>query len=146
MERGIRFAVEEGATVPRRATDGAAGYDVSASESCQVIPHEIVMVPTGVHVEVPYGYVGLLVARSSLAVKHSLMMANSVGVIDSDYRGQVYVPLINVGDTFQEIVMGTRIAQLMFVPTLMRDVEVVEPDKLTTTERGDGGFGSTGEA
>lgn len=101
------------------------------------------MVPTGVHVAIPMGYVGLLFIRSSIAVKRHLTLSNACGVIDSDYRGAVGVPIVNMSAlTDPWVFHNERIAQLVIVPCYMG--APVEVESLGTTERGEGGFGSTG--
>jgi len=138
------------AFVPTRATDGSAGFDLYACEN--VVPHriefgvepvgfKIYKVPLGVAVEIPKGQVGLLVLRSSLGLQ-GWSVPNGVGVIDSDYRGEIHA-LIGTPFTGRELMCGARIAQLVVVPCEMSPVELV--DELSETKRGAGGFGSTGE-
>lgn len=106
-------------------------------------PHETVMIPTGIAIAVPTGYMGCIYARSGLASKKSLAPINCVGIIDSDFRGEVKVALHNHGDEIQILDVGDRIAQLVIQPISLCQTEVV--DELDETDRGAGGFGSSGE-
>lgn len=123
----------------------AAGYDLSAciEEPITVWPGTTQMVGTGLSVEIPIGYFGAIFARSGLASKKGLRPANCVGVCDADYRGEYIVALHNDSKIPQTINPGDRIAQLVIMPTMA--VDMVLSDKLSETERGEGGFGSTGE-
>lgn len=133
------------AQLPTYGTPEAAGADLYAclEESLVVEPGETVFVPTGLALEVPKGCAGLVYARSGLACKQGLAPANKVGVIDSDYRGEIRVVLHNHGKTPQTISHGQRIAQLIITPVLTPAYE--EAEELTDTGRGSGGFGSTGK-
>ena len=133
------------AQLPTYGTPEAAGADLYAclEESLVVEPGETVFVPTGLALEVPRGCAGLVYARSGLACKQGLAPANKVGVIDSDYRGEIRVVLHNHGKTPQTISHGQRIAQLIITPVLTPAYE--EAEELTDTGRGSGGFGSTGK-
>lgn len=124
-----------------RATEGSAGFDLPASAEAWVKPGQIVMVGTGVRVAIPKGHVGLVFIRSSVG-KHGVTLSNSVGVIDSDYRGEIKLSLVNNGPTTHHIYAGSFIAQLVVVPFVG---EAVQADTLDATARGEGGFGSTGE-
>ncbi len=138
--------LNENAKTPARATEGSAGADLYAVCDCECVeiqPHETVLIHTGLAFEIPDGFVGLVFARSSLGTKRGLAPANKVGVIDSDYRGEVMVSLHNHTQRVQKIDNGERIAQLVIVPFLKADF--VESDELDDTERGAGGFGSTGK-
>lgn len=134
------------AHIPGRATEGSAGFDLRAccdTEGVLLEPMERALVPTGVAIELPdVAYVALLFARSGLSIKQGLTLVNGVGVIDSDYRGEISVPLINLGNTPVHITNGDRIAQLVIMPVAIP--EMVEFGNLSDTERGGGGFGSTG--
>lgn len=130
---------------PSRATGGSAGYDLCIKHSVRLEPNKPKMCHTGVHVEIPRGYVGLVFVRSSIGTRYHVVLSNGTGVIDSDYRGEVMVPLLNIGSDSVVFASGNRVAQLVVVPALMADVECVDSDGLTETERGVGGFGSTGE-
>ena len=132
------------ATIPTRGSSEAAGYDLySTSEFDIEIPrHETVKIDTGIAVEIPKGCFGAIFARSGLATKKGLRPANAVGVIDSDYRGPLVVALHNDSNIAQYIGAKERIAQLVIIP--YKEVEFEEVDELENTDRGDGGFGSTG--
>lgn len=136
--------LNERAVAPAYGSDGSAGGDLFSSEENDVIiaPGETAFVGTGLAVEIPDGYVGLVYARSGLACKRGLAPANKVGVIDSDYRGEIKVALFNHGKTAQTVAAGERIAQLVIAPYLR--VEYEEVSGLSDTVRGEGGFGSTG--
>lgn len=132
--------------MPFYATPGAAAMDITAvcpDGSLTIAPMERVLVPTGLAIELPdAGHVALLFARSSLGAKRGLSLPNGVGVIDSDYRGEIHVALINLSGAPVEICTGERIAQLAIVP--IARVVPVEAEHLGETVRGEGGFGSTG--
>ena len=130
------------AEVPTRAHPTDAGLDLAASETTQVAPGVVTLVPTGIAVAIPEGHVGILAARSSLAVKKAMTLANGVGVIDSDYRGEIKVPIIPLDGCHNLIQAGQKIAQLIIMPIATPTVEVVS--ELPDSERGNGGFGSTG--
>jgi dUTP pyrophosphatase len=133
------------AKIPTRGSVQAAGYDLYAcldSETITIKPHETVKIGTGLSVEVPEGYFGGIFARSGIAAKNGLRPANCVGVADSDYRGEYVIALHNDTDTVQSIAQNERIAQLVILPYL--PVVFEEVDELSETERGEGGFGSTG--
>ncbi len=133
------------AVIPTRATDGSAGMDLHAvlSEPLTVAAGERVRIPTGIAIGLPSPEtVALVFARSGLAVKHGLTLSNCVGVIDSDYTGEIQVGMINQSVTPYTVQPGERIAQLVIMPVLQPTV--VETDTLEKTARGDGGFGSTG--
>lgn len=131
--------------VPTRGSNEAAGYDLYAcldNNECTVSPHTTQKINTGIAVEIPSGFFGAIFARSGIAAKRGLRPSNCVGVIDSDYRGEIIVALHNDTDEAQTIKNGERIAQLVIMPYM--SVEFVEVDNLNNTERGQGGFGSTG--
>ena len=130
------------AELPTRAHPTDAGLDLAASETTQVAPRVVTLVPTGVAVAIPEGHVGILAARSSLAVKKAMTLANGVGIIDADYRGEIKVPVIPTDGCHNLIQAGTRIAQLLILPIALPTVEVVA--ELPDTDRGVGGLGSTG--
>ena len=129
---------------PSYASKGAAGLDLAAciSESITILPMGRAMVPTGIAAEIPEGYAGFIYARSGLATRHGITMANSVGVIDCDYRGEIKCALVNLGDKPYIISPGERIAQMVIMPIAKAVIE--RADVLAETERGGGGFGSTG--
>ena len=135
------------ATIPTYGTDYAAGADLYAciDETLSIGSGETKMIGTGIAMEIPTGYVGLVFARSGLACKKGLAPANKVGVIDSDYRGEIKVALHNHNGSQDALCVenGERIAQISIVPYLKADFE--EVDNLEDTDRGEGGFGSTGK-
>lgn len=138
--------LRENAKIPTRGSEKAAGYDLYAcldSESIEIAPHTTVKIGTGLAVAIPDGYFGAVFARSGLAAKEGLRPANCVGVCDSDYRGEYIVALHNDSDLARTVNNGDRIAQLVVMPYLA--VEFDEVESLDETERGAGGFGSTGK-
>lgn len=145
MEKIRVKLLREGAQMPTYGSAEAAGADLYAClEAPAVIgPGETVWIPTGIALEVPKGCAGLVYARSSMGVKRDLAPANKVGVIDSDYRGEVRVVLHNHGSRVQQVEPGERIAQLLITPVYTPGFEQAE--ELTDTSRGTGGFGSTGK-
>ena len=131
--------------IPTYATDGSACFDLCANSletDIEVKPHETVMIGTGLCFEIPKGYVGLVFSRSGISSKRGLGIVNKVGVIDSDYRGEVNVGLLNHGTKTQTVLKGERVAQMMILP--LPKVNLIEVEELSETERGTGGFGSTG--
>ncbi len=136
--------LSDSAVLPTRGSSSAAGYDLYADvEREQIAPGQTVKIPVGVAMEIPEGYFGGIFARSGLSTKEGLRPANCVGVIDSDYRGPILVPLHNDSDTVREVVQGEKIAQMVILPYLAIEFEEVE--QLEETQRGEGGFGSTGK-
>ena len=146
LENQLLFAkVKEGAIIPTK-TEENAGRDLYAcfDEDYIVIhPLETKLIPTGIATEIPQGYFGGVFPRSGLATKQGLRLANCVGVIDADYRGEWFIPIYNDTDVNQIIKPNERIAQMIIIPFYSVDLEEVE--ELNDTERGDGGFGSTGD-
>lgn len=134
-----------GAKLPTYGSAEAAGADLYAcvKEPVNIAPGETVFIPTGIALEVPKSCAGLVYARSGMACKRGLAPANKVGVIDSDYRGEINVVLYNHGNVAQTVENGERIAQLIITPVLTPAYEIAE--ELTDTVRSDGGFGSTGK-
>ena len=132
------------AVMPTYGSRHAAGADLYALADAEILipAGKTVFVSTGIAMEIPEGFVGLVFARSSMGAKRNLAPANKVGVIDSDYRGEIKVVLHNHGDTDQVVMPRERIAQLAIVPYLTAEFE--ECTSLSDTERGAGGFGSTG--
>lgn len=134
--------------IPAYASAGAAAFDLHAciDEFIQLNVREYgedrAMIPTGIAMEIPEGYVGLIFPRSGLATKNGIQLQNCVGVIDSDYRGEIKVALVNTGKSHFRVEPGMRIAQMAIVPIAYAEMEVTE--ELSDTERGTGGFGSTG--
>lgn len=145
MEKIRVSKLREGAIIPTYGTPGAAGADLYACLEMPVTvdPSATVFVPTGLAMEIPEGYVGLIYARSGLACKRDLAPANKVGVIDSDYRGEFIVALHNHGLEPQVVEHGERVAQLVIAPVVTPGFEEVQ--QLSQTQRGDRGFGSTGK-
>ena len=133
------------AMLPTYGSAEAAGADLYAclDQPVTIAPGETAWIPTGLSLEVPKGCAGLIYARSSMGVKRGLAPANKVGVIDSDYRGEIRVVLLNHGKTTQTVENGERIAQFLITPVLTP--AYMEVDELSNTGRGTGGFGSTGK-
>ncbi len=136
--------LNDNAKIPTYGTDFSAGADLYnlQENNITINPHETVMIKLGFAMEIPEGYAGLVFARSGLASKRGIAPANKVGVVDSDYRGECMVALHNHTSAPVTIEGGERIAQLVIVPFLK--AEFTEADELSSTERGGGGFGSTG--
>lgn len=136
--------LNERAVIPTYGSVGSAGGDLYSAEEndITVAPGQTAFIGTGLAVEIPQGLVGLVYARSGLACKKGLAPANKVGVIDSDYRGEIKVALYNHGKETQTVAKGERIAQLVIAPFVFAEYE--ETDDLSDTARGEGGFGSTG--
>ncbi len=136
--------LRDSAILPTYGSACSAGADLYAclNAPLTIEPHETKLVPTGLAMALPVGYAGLIFARSGLATKQNLAPANKVGVIDSDYRGEFFVPLHNHGETPQTIRPGERIAQMLLVPYLT--AQFLPVSQLDETQRGEGGFGSTG--
>ena len=131
--------------LPAYQTKGAAGLDLYCKTDNRIViePKKTVKVDTGVKVQIPEGYFGAIYPRSSTGVKKKIMLANTVGIIDSDYRGEIMIYLYNYGEEEQTIENGDRIAQLVIQPYEQFEIEAV--DSLDNTDRGEGGFGSTGK-
>lgn len=136
--------LDERAVLPTYGSEFAAGADLYAvlDEDLTILPGETKLVKTGLAMEIPEGYAGLIYARSGLASKRGLAPANKVGVVDADYRGEVMVALHNHSLITQSVAPGERIAQLVVAPFLK--AEFIQADELAATVRGEGGFGSTG--
>ncbi len=130
--------------LPTYATTGSAGMDLLSANDAPIVinPHEVVLVPTGIIIEIESGYEGQIRPRSGLAVKHGITVLNSPGTIDSDYRGEVKVILINHSERTFTINRGERIAQLIISP--FEKIEWDNSESLSQTARNDGGFGHTG--
>ena len=141
----IKFIkLDKNATVPSYGTEFSAGADLYAlrGQEIELKPNETVLAHTGIAMEIPEGYAGFVFARSGIATKRGLAPANKVGVIDSDYRGEIMVALHNHSDKVQKIEDNERVAQLVIMPYLR--AEFIEAETLDETERASGGFGSTG--
>jgi dUTP pyrophosphatase len=142
LELRVRL-LSENARLPVRARDGDAGLDLRAAEATTIRPGERASVRTGIAIEIPESHAGLVLPRSGLAVRHGIALVNAPGLIDSGYRGEVRVLLLNTdrNDPF-EISIGDRIAQLVVTP--VAEAEPVEAAELAASVRNEGGFGSTG--
>jgi dUTP pyrophosphatase len=140
----LRFVrLREEAILPKRAHDGDAGVDLYADEPAHLGPGERWSVGTGVSVEIPEGNAGLVLPRSGLASEHGIALVNAPGLIDSGYRGEIRVLLLNTDPAeVYRVKPGDRIAQLLLIPVIA--AEPVEVERLTETARGEGGFGSSG--
>jgi len=136
--------LNDNAIVPTRGSNYAAGYDLYANitKPITILPHYTAKIGTGIAMEIPEGYFGGIFARSGLATKYGLRPSNCVGIIDSDYRGEIIVALHNDSNLSQEIRPNERIAQLVLIPFIAINFNTV--NELSDTERSDGGFGSTG--
>lgn len=140
----VRLAHAQGLELPAPASSGAAGADLRAAveRDLVLLPMARAAVPTGLQLEIPLGWEGQVRPRSGLALRHGVTVVNAPGTIDSDYRGEVQVLLINLGADPFTVRRGERIAQLVLVPVAAS--RFVEVERLDPTDRGDGGFGSTG--
>lgn len=136
--------ISKSGNIPKYETLDSAGVDLRAflTEEIVLKPMERKLVSTGIFIEIPRGYEGQIRARSGLAIKHGITLINGIGTIDSDYRGEVCVPLINLGEEAYTISNGDRVAQLIITSYERVDFQIV--DSLSQTERGEGGFGHTG--
>lgn len=130
--------------LPKYKTEGSAGLDLKAniSESIEIKPLERKLIPTGIYISIPKGYEGQIRGRSGLALNHGITLANGIGTIDSDYRGELKVILINLSKETYIINKSDRIAQLVFIKHEI--AELIEVEELDNTERGSGGFGHSG--
>ena len=135
--------LREGAIIPRYAHPGDAGMDLHAYDGATIEPHQRVLMPTGISVAIPDGYAGLVLPRSGNAIRHGLSLPNTPGLIDSGYRGELMVALVNL-DAAETVCIepGDRIAQLVLVPVVSATPVLV--GSLDETSRGEGGFGSSG--
>ena len=136
--------LDPNAKVPTLGSKYAAGSDLYASKACVIESGQNILVHTGIAMELPIGYWGGIYARSGLATKQGLRPANCVGVIDADYRGEIMVALYNDSDFNREIQVGDRIAQLVIAPVCHATDGFQVVEELSDTDRGEGGFGSTG--
>jgi dUTP pyrophosphatase len=144
----VRKVNENGkkATLPTKATEHSAGYDLYAfiDEDILVAPKQIVKISTGISIEIPdQNMVGLIYGRSGLGIKHGITLSNCVGVIDSDYRGEIIVGIINNSDKEYMVHSNDRIAQLVITPII--NLSLTEAESLSETNRGENGFGSSGK-
>lgn len=138
----VPIVLAEGCQLPEYQTAGAAGVDLCLSEPVTLAPLERCLAPTGVRMAIPSGFEGQVRPRSGLAHRHGIAMVNSPGTIDSDFRGEIKLILINLGSTVVTLGKGERVAQIVFCPVARAELQVVE--SLDGTTRGEGGFGSTG--
>ena len=140
----IKIKLTRDMTPPAYATEGAAAVDLRAAvdEPVVIAPGERAQIPTGLAMAIPQGYVGIVAARSGLACKKGIALSNGIGVIDSDYRGEIGVSLHNTSSVPFTVERGERIAQMMFLP--VETVSFLLCKELEETARGEGGFGSTG--
>lgn len=138
--------LHERAVIPAYATPSSAGMDLYAllDEEIELMPSQRATIPTGISIQLPDATAAFIYARSGLGIKHGIVPSNCVGVIDSDYRGEIKVGLVNQSDASYTIKPFERIAQMVIAPVLR--AELIEADTLDETERGAGGFGSTGRA
>lgn len=130
--------------LPKYKTKGSAGLDLNANidEDIELKPRERKLIPTGLYISIPTGYEAQIRGRSGLALKHGITLANGIGTIDSDYRGELKVILINLGEETYTVKKGDRIAQLVFIKYEIANL--LEVEELDSTERGSGGFGHSG--
>ena len=139
--------IYDDAILPTRGSAEAAGYDLYARlkehETLQILPHQTTKIGTGIAIECPKGYFAGIFARSGLATKQGLRPANCVGVVDSDYRGEIIVAIHNDSDEIRYIENGYRIAQMILIPYI--PMTFIETDELSESGRGQDGFGSTGK-
>jgi dUTP pyrophosphatase len=142
MPLNIDIELLDGGVAPQYQTLGSAGMDLCCSESCELAPMERKAVSTGIKIALPVGYEAQVRPRSGLALKHGISMVNTPGTIDSDYRGEIKVILINLGQDVVRFERGDRVAQLVIAPVTKAEWNLV--DSLDQTDRGSGGFGSTG--
>ena len=139
----VKIKLMNEGTVPVYKTEGSSGADVFANDSVLIKPNEVKLIPLGFAVEIPKGFEMQIRPRSGLSNKYKLLMPNSFGTIDSDYRGEVIAPFINLDSKTYEIEKGDRIAQAVIVPVVQ--VKFKKVKELSETARGSGGFGSTGK-
>jgi dUTP pyrophosphatase len=141
----INFINHSNHPTPSYQTEGSAGLDLYAhlSSSIQIKPLERVLIPTGLHIELPIGFEAQIRPRSGLAFKHGITVLNSPGTIDADYRGEIKVLLVNLSNEIFEVNNGDRIAQM--VVAAYQRVEFIISEQLSETQRGSGGYGHTGK-
>lgn len=136
----MRIKLDQGAVMPSRAHEHDAGLDLYAAETAYIAPHSWVAVSTGVHAEIPRGFVGLLTSKSGLMAKHGLTCR---GTIDAGYTGTIKAVVFNHSDQVYKVTAGDKVTQMVLMPIITPELELV--DVLEQTERGSGGFGSTGK-
>lgn len=132
--------------LPEYKTAGASGMDLSAAieKEITLAPLERCLVPTGIKIELPLGYEAQVRARSGLSIKHGITLINAIGTVDSDYRGELCVPIVNLSNESYTILPGERIAQMVICK--VEQANIVVSEELENSERGEGGFGSTGKS
>ena len=135
----VPIVLQDGCAVPAYQTAGSAGVDLCLSESIELKPMERRLARTGIRVAIPHGFEGQVRPRSGLALRHGIAMVNSPGTIDSDYRGELKLILINLGESVVKLASGERVGQLVAT------AQFLPVDSLEDTDRGEGGFGSTGK-
>lgn len=135
--------LSESAVIPEYKTEGASGMDLCSTERITIMPFERKLVPTGIAIQLERGFEAQLRPRSGTSIKHGLTLVNCVGTIDEDYRGEIFIPMINLSSTPYTIEIGERVAQMVIARYSSVVVQVV--DELDDTERGSGGFNSTGK-
>lgn len=138
----IPVTLSDGGQLPTYGTASAAGMDLRCIEDIELQPGQRTLARTGVRMAIPDGFEGQVRPRSGLALKHGISMVNTPGTIDSDYRGEIGVIMINLGQDVVKLASGERIAQLVIMPVVRAELNLVE--ELDSTQRGEGGFGSTG--
>lgn len=138
----VFIKTDPNATIPTRATNGSAGYDLTSTINAEIHPNCRLIVPTGVYLEIPTNFEAQIRSRSGLAAKHGVFVLNSPGTIDSDYRGEIKVILFNTSQDLFTINVGDRIAQMVFAP--VHAARFIPTENLQSTGRNQGGFGSTG--
>lgn len=145
MKKTLKVCILGDTPIPEYATEGSAGLDLTADigQELTLQPGETTLIPSGIKLEIPEGHVGLIYPRSGLGTKQGIILANTVGVIDCDYRGEVKLPLKNTSNIPQTITPQQRVAQLVIQPYSKCDIELVK--EVSSSERGEGGFGSTGK-
>lgn len=139
----IKLITKSG-NIPEYKTEGSSGMDLKAaiSDDITLLPMERRLIPTGIFIEIPKGYEGQVRARSGLSIKHGICLINGIGTIDSDYRGELKIPLVNLGNESFKISNGDRIAQLVIMKYEKADIDIVT--EISESTRGEGGFGHTG--
>ncbi len=144
MSIKVNFTMSEGCDelMPKKAHHDDAAYDVRARIDLDLPPNETMLIPTGLSLELPIGYEAQIRPRSGLALKHSLTIVNSPGTIDAGYRGEIGIIIMNIGKTVYNVKRGERIAQMVI--NKLPEVELIQVENLSKSNRGAGGFGSTG--
>lgn len=140
------FKFQDSATLPNRQTEGSVGYDLAAcipeGKDIEILPGEVQLISTGIGIEIPHGYEVQIRPRSGLSSKNKLLIINSPGTIDPDYRGEIFVPMMNLGKASFFVTHGMRIAQIILAKVESIEWEIAQT--ISETERGSGGFGSSG--